>query len=210
MIPILSGLQYAPPVAFFASGIATNGILLEAHEHYQKRSWRNKTAIQHVDGITTLTIPLRKGKHESLPIREVEISFEENWQEQHLRSFKTIYGKSAFFEEVTDMLTQHFLKGHSHLWNFNYDLLQDILDLCRLNISITLTDSFHKEYVEPKLDFRKGIVPGENNSNSFDFPAYPQIQRIGRSFLPNLSILDVLFHLGPTAKDYLMECSKKR
>lgn len=207
MIPILTGLQYAPPVALFALGLHTGGILLEKHEHFQKRTWRNKTGVQHPEGIFYLTIPLKKGKHAGIPVTQLEIAYDENWVQTHIRSFQTLYGKSAYFEEIMDMLIAHFNKRHTHLWDFNSELLHELISLSRINFSISETTEFQKLYNDPGSDYRKGISPGRVNDLTDNFPFYPQIQRIDKSFLPNLSILDVLFHLGPATQAYLMRCS---
>lgn len=202
MSSCLAGLQFLPPVAYFARACHHGQLVIEQHEHYQKRSWRNRTAIQGPETPLFLTIPLEKGKNEQQPIRSVHIAYDPDWPRQHLQAFRTVYGRTAFFGDLFPDLALIFGKRHARLWDLNIELLEWTLDLLALDIRFSLSDTYLRTGPTDAEDIRGGIPAGGFPEVFAGIPAYPQVLRPGRSFQPNLSILDVLCHLGPGAGDY--------
>lgn len=201
---IIAGCQYIPSVEYFARWMHYGTLTLEACEHYQKRTWRNKTAIQHSTRPLLLSVPLRKGKNTQKPIREVEIAYDEPWPRVHLNSIRTAYGKTAFFEEIEAELTDLFDHPPEMLWDLNISLLKIITGMIPFAWKIELTGSFLSHYGSDWEDFRNGIPAGTPALPVDDLPGYIQVHRLERSFMPNLSILDLLSHLGPGTKEYLL------
>src|SRR6187549_3583965 len=92
---------------------------IERHEHFQKRSWRNKTAILGPDNPMQLTVPLQKGKHQQKMIDEVLISYDEPWPKIHFSGIKAAYGKTAFFNEIGSGLEEILFAETKSLWILN-------------------------------------------------------------------------------------------
>lgn len=138
-------------------------------------------------------------------IREVIISFDEPWPEQHIRSLQTAYGKTAFAEEVLEGVFDILIRDTTKLWDLNLRLLDYITSLVPGSWKYSFTHDFEKEYPNDKLDLRGGIPAGLTGISSQSLPHYQQVQRLHQSFQPNLSILDVLCHLGPGTTDYLAQ-----
>ena len=139
-LPILLELQYLPPVQYFSLLAKHPVALIEQHENYVKGSYRNRCHVACVFGVQRLSIPLKKGKHQQLPIREVRIAYDEPWQMQHWRTIQSGYGKSPFYEHYADVFHLFFEKKHEFLFDLNYELLVTVLKLLRLKPEIRFTE----------------------------------------------------------------------
>src|SRR4029078_4734922 len=95
----VAGLQYLPSIEYFAHWLFHGSLIIEKHENYPKRTWRNKTAILGAKQALILSVPLQKGKNQHMPITEVKISYDEPWHRIHMHSLQAAYGKTAFFNE---------------------------------------------------------------------------------------------------------------
>ncbi|MEM9991931.1 MAG: WbqC family protein, partial [Bacteroidota bacterium] len=124
---ILLETQYFPPIQYFSKLLAYPTIFLEQHENYLKGSYRNRCHIVGANGMQRLSIPLQRGKNEQLPIREVRISYSENWQNQHWTSIRSAYGRAPFFEYFADDVERFFKKKYHFLFDLNEALLAFML-----------------------------------------------------------------------------------
>ena len=205
---ILIELPYLPCIQFF-SKIIQGKIYLEQCENYSKGSYRNRCHIAGAQGLQVMSIPLKGGKHQQQPIREVQISHETPWVSQHWTAIKSAYGKSPFFEYYVDELTPFFSKKYELLWDWNWDLLEVIIRLLQIDADIELTEKFHKEMSEEMLDLRNAISPKAHKAlpdATFSPFRYGQVFEDKNGFIPNLSILDLLFCAGPEASLILGKC----
>ena len=189
-MPALLELHYLPSVAYFTQLVKHSHIILEQHEHYTKRSYRNRCHIAGANGLLRLSVPLQKGKNSGVPIREIRIANQDDWQAQHWQSIQSAYGNAPFFEFYADELRPYFEEKYEFLWDWNWDLLQEVISLLQLEVNITLSSEFIKEVSNNEvIDLRNKIKP----NRTFDLPRYPQVFREKHGFLSNLSILDLLF-----------------
>ena len=188
--------QYLPPISYFAVLLKQQSISIEQYENYQKGSYRNRCHIATANGILRLSIPLEKGKNNQLPIKEVKIYNHDNWQTQHWRAIKSAYGKSPFFEFYADELAPFFQKKYDYLLDWNMDLLHFMIENIGLPVEIKRTDNY-VEKTDNLQDFRNLISP--KRKTSFHNIYYGQVFEDKHGFLPDLSILDLLFCKGPEA-----------
>lgn len=205
----IAGIQYIPSIEYFAHWLHHGLLTIEQHEHYQKRTWRNKTVILSPDVPLYLTIPLRKGKHQQKLISEVQIAYDETWIKMHLRSLKTAYGKTAFFDEVNSGFEDILLLQYERLWDLNIHCLQYITALIGGRWDFQLSAEYFQQYPQEVVDLRAGVPGGESLKKMVELPSYQQIQRVHELHLPNLSIFDVLCHLGPETNSYLARYATK-
>lgn len=203
MTDCLVGCQYIPSVEYFARWLHHGKIFIEGHEHFQKRSWRNKTAILGQHGPLLLSVPLTKGKHHEMPIQEVTISYGQDWSRVHLNSIRTAYGKTAFFDEAEPLLQTIYDSKPETLWNLNIMLLDSVKRLLPGDWPYEITSTYDDWTGYLKSDFRKGIASGISSIPPDKIPVYAQVQRLKKSHLSNLCILDALCHLGPGSTEYL-------
>ena len=200
----IAGCQYIPSIEYFAHWVHHGTVYIEVHENFQKRSWRNKTAILGPEQPLILSVPLRRGKHLHMPITEVEISYDEPWNRVHFHSIQTSYGKTAFYMEIESDLNRIFFDVHLKLWDLNLAFIRLITSLVHPVIEYKLTTEYEKHLSENKIDLRQGIPAGTTSIPFEKIPKYDQVHRLVKSQFPNLSILDLLCHLGPGTSDYLV------
>ncbi len=200
---IILELHYLPCIQYFTKLLHYPSVILEQKEHYQKGSYRNRTLIATANGILRLSIPLKKGKNEQQPIRSVEIAYDENWQAQHWQAIRSAYGNAPFFEFYADELKAFYEKQlTNHLFDFNLMLLNFLLEKIQMNPNIDLSVDYKRLYPASVQDFRNSITPRKKDQKEdllFHPMKYPQVFQEKHGFLPNLSILDALFCLGPGA-----------
>ncbi len=205
---ILFELHYLPCIRYFSTLAHYPEVYIEQQENYQKGSYRNRCHIAGANGLLRLSIPLKQGKNEQQAIREVEIAYKEPWQSQHWNSIRSAYGKAPYFEFYAGQLRPHFERKPTFLFDFSFGLLQALLELLQLDVSLLLTDTYEKETPEDVLDLRNSIHPKKQRCQpapKFTPATYPQVFLEKHGFLPNLSILDLLFCTGPQAPLILEE-----
>jgi len=205
---ILMELPYLPCIQFF-SKIIQGKVFLEQCENYNKGSYRNRCHIASVHGVQVLSIPLMGGKHQQQPIREVKISYDYPWNSQHWTAIKSAYGKSPFFEFYADDFEIFYKKKYEFLWDWNWDLLQIVIPFLQINTDFHFTQAYQKTTPENILDFRNAISPKQNKAladEAFTPFKYGQVFEDQNGFLPNLSILDLLFCTGPETSFILGKC----
>ena len=197
-------LQCFPPVEFFAKYLTFQQCYFEKWENYVKRSYRNRYYLLSPQGVHALTIPLKKGKNTGVPIDEVEISYDENWPKSHWRSLQSFYGKSAFFDEFAGPLQTLLFEEKVRLWDFNKAALRICMNGLGLSQQMEFTSAYRKTYAgEECEDLRHTILPPPKEPYNVELLPYPQVFSEELPFQPNLSILDLLFCMGPEALSYL-------
>ena len=179
---MLRHIAYLPPLEWFALPEQDTTITLEAMEHYQKGSSRNRCLIAGSNGVQRLSIPLEKGKHQQTPIRSVRIAYHDNWPLVHWRSIQSAYGNAPFFEYYADELNAIYTSKPEFLFDFNVALLTFVLKKAKWQRNILFSDAYAPTPPEP-------IVP-------YTPKRYPQVFEDRFGFQPGLSVLDALMCCG--------------
>ncbi|MBV6440331.1 MAG: hypothetical protein EPGJADBJ_01996 [Saprospiraceae bacterium] len=204
-IPLLP-LFYLPPVSWCAAAWNGEDMLIECWENYQKGSLRNRCYIAGPNGIQGLSIPLVKGKHQQTPLQEVRISYDEPWQRQHWRSICTAYGNAPYFEHYAAELAPFYERRYEFLFNYNLDLLEFILcDKLNWKGMFECTQDWLPTQAYPlATDLREAFSGEPGVWPEWFIPVrYPQVFEERHGFLPNLSVLDVLFCCGKRGGEIL-------
>lgn len=200
---LLIELHYLPCLEYLSGMVRFGAVRLEAQEHYQKQSYRNRCYVLTANKVDVLTVPVQQGTRHQ-PIRDLRIDMNQAWQMHHWRCLQAAYGKAPFFEYYAPDFELVYRKSWTFLFDLNYELLTICLKLMRLRITLDLTDWYEKIAPVGLFDARSKVNP-RNGSESYIFHqpvAYPQ--NFGQTFVPNLSSIDLLFCQGPTATDVLM------
>ncbi|WP_316766974.1 WbqC family protein [Pedobacter frigiditerrae] len=193
-------LFYLPPVSYFTALKENDfNFLLEKHEHFPKQTFRNRVSITSPDGILDLFIPVIKGSKVRTPFKDVKISYDSKWQRLHWLSLQTCYRSSAYFEYYEDGLVPFYEKKYNFLFDYNLDLLCWILKQMKFNSPLNFTEEYFKEI--DGLDLRDSF--NKKTIHSVETKSYFQVFSDRNEFIPNLSIVDLLFNQGPQAKSYL-------
>jgi len=196
------------PVQYFTH-IARGPVIIEKHSHYIRQTYRNRYVIGGANKILHLSIPIEKGHSTKIPEKDVRIAYHMPWQKNHWRSIMSAYNSSPFFEFYMDELRPFFEKRFTFLLDFNLETTKLIVELTGLDADISFSTEFVKCPSGDILDMRENIHPKRpwNHSDPFftSIP-YKQVFDDWHGFIPNLSILDLLFNKGPESRVVLEQC----
>ena len=186
---------YLAPVEYYSALAKADTVFLEHCEFYEKQSYRNRCNIAGANGQLALTIPVEKSKGSRMLTRDVRISEHSDWQLQHWRSIESAYNSTPFFEYYKDDLLPFYEQDWTFLWDFNIEIQAKMLELLDLQVDIQLTKEYKVDFDENVLDARNSIHP-KKETDTGSLKNYYQVfeQRFG--FIPNLSIIDLLFNMG--------------
>lgn len=210
---ILSSAYFAP-VQYYAKLVSHPKVYIEHCENYLKQSYRNRAVILAANGPLPLTIPIVNGPSAKGPIKEQQLSFDYNWQQMHWRSIVSAYNNSPFFEYYADDLAPFFEnRKWQYLIDFNEEIQAVLLKTLHIKTTIEITETYIvKEDIPSDLsDFRYLIHPknsAQNPDKSFVPAPYHQVFNEKWGFVPNLSILDLLFNEGPATTTLLKSCCR--
>lgn len=195
-------LQYLPSLEYFCTMLQHDEIVMEAHEYFEKQSYRNRCIIQTTNKIDTLTVPVQNGNKKGL-IRDLKIDYSQDWTRRHWGAIHSGYGKSPFFEYYSEYFKKIYDKKPDFLFDLNLEFLTICLKLLRLEKNIIFTKNYEKTV---KNDFRGQIHPKRRFEDNMVYQPVEYRQNFGNKFEPNLSILDLLFCQGNQSLSVLKEC----
>lgn len=201
---LLLELQYLPPLEYFVLLAAGRPVLLDAHEHYVKQTYRNRCYIKGPHQLEKLTVPVQGG-NKKLKTSHIAIDYRQKWVQQHWRALQAAYGKAPFFEHYAPYFLEVFNKEPQLLWELNLELLTLCLKLLRLETTLGFTDSYLDNTNPAVLDYRTSINPKKSAPGNKIYRPVPYNQIFGKDFASNLSIVDLLFCEGPSANLILHE-----
>ena len=191
---------YFPSIASFVAIIKSKSVTFEVEDNYQKQTYRNRTYIYGANGKLLLNVPVKYSQKNRQFYRDVKISNEENWQEQHWKSLQSDYRSSPFFEFYEDELKPIFNKEHEFIIDLNFQSLNIILDCLQLECDFSKTTKFCKD-LKDQTDYR--YLVNARKESDYNFDQYTQVFNNKHGFISNLSILDLLFNEGPNTLNYL-------
>ena len=213
---LLSSAYFAP-IQWYQKLNRYDFIYIEANDNFTKQTYRNRCVISTTNGIQVLTVPVEHNKTSLLYpsdkggkslMKDIRISNHGNWRHLHWNALTSAYGESPFFEYYEDDIRPFFERKWSFLYDFNMEICTKMCELLDIRPNIQLTS----EYIpsddmrlvgagEPKdsciVDYREVIRPKHPlPDNSFSVKPYYQVFERKNGFIPNLSILDLLFNMG--------------
>ncbi len=189
---------YFAPISYYVEISKCDKIIIESQENYQKKSYRSRCYIAGPFGKQMLNLPINRPDANQTKIQNALLSVDQNWRKQHWNSIITAYNSSPFFLYYQDEIEAVLFGNQTTLWELNNDILKLMLELLQLNTKI----EYNKEYqrsMENIKDFRSSI----NSKSSINNLEYIQVFGDKHGFIKDLSILDLLFNLGPESNSYL-------
>jgi hypothetical protein len=191
---------YFSPISQYSEIINSDAVVFEMEDNFQKQSYRNRCYIYNSNGKQLLSIPV---KHEVKEARKktkdtlVENDF--SWQDQHFKSLKIAYRTSPFFDFFEDDIAPIFEKKYKYLHDINIDTFLFITDALQLSSDFIKTTEYEVNPIQS--DSRQLAEIKKQPKTLVD--KYIQMFDDKHGFIPNLSILDLLFMEGPNTESYL-------
>lgn len=196
---ILLSTAYLAPVEYYTKLLSYKKINIERYDNYIKQTYRNRCVIAAADGPLSLTIPTEKSDSPKQLVKDVRISDHGNWRHVHWNALVSAYKNSPFFEYYADDFAPFYEKKFPFLVDFNDELCRMICSMIDIQPDIHYTDTYNQKCDECD-DFRESIHPKHDfmvSDPEFTPKPYYQVFKDKFGFLPNLSIVDMLFNMGP-------------
>ena len=192
MIQKLFSIAYLPPIDYLFAMKNAEFVYIEAHENFQKQTYRNRATILTGNGLYDLIIPVMRNSVKQ--IKEVQIDNSCNWQRLHWKTIESAYNHSSYFLYYRDLFEPFFQKKCTFLFDFNIELFHLLIRLFSITIPISLTNCFnpHPEQME---DYRDFFLP-KNRVFRHKHVQYQQIFSDRFDFTENLACIDYLFTTG--------------
>lgn len=199
----LLSTTYFGPVQWYQKLNADHTVYIEACETYAKQTFRNRCVIATANGTQALTVPVERPADIELnrcPIRDLRISDHGRWRQLHWNALQSAYSESPFFEYYADDLRPFFERRYDYLFDYNMAIIETMCELLDVRPDIRLTcDYVPSAFLHPgTIDYREAITP-KHPADDPDFTPRPYYQVFASrtGFIPNISILDLLFNMGP-------------
>lgn len=194
--------SYFGSIAQYIALVKSDTIVFENFDNYQKQTYRNRTNIYGANGKLVLNVPILHTKKGIKQLyKDIEIEHQFNTIKTHWKSLESAYRTSPYFEFYEDDLAPLFEVKHKYLLDFNYKCMAFVWEALQINPQFSKSENYISN-AEDFEDYRYLSNPKDAKIGA-NFEPYIQVFGDKYGFIPNLSILDLLFNLGPSALDYL-------
>jgi WbqC-like protein family len=197
---ILVSTAYLPPVEYFSIISHASEISIEREENYLKQTYRNRCYVLSAHGPQLLSVPVCLGSLHKTPVKDIRIDYSKRWQQVHLRAITASYNSSPYFEFYFDNIEKIISQNHQFLLDLNMELLVAVLEMLKIRKILSYTTNF-EPVMNNETDFRYKISP--KNKSRFSLKRYTSVFNIDKDYVPGLSIIDLVFNMGPDAPSYL-------
>ncbi|MER3376500.1 MAG: WbqC family protein [Allomuricauda sp.] len=198
---ILVHPTYFPSIATFAT-LVQNDVVWEAHDNFQKQTYRNRCYICTDKGKHMLNIPIKHvgGNEGRQKYSDVEIENEYDWKKVHWRTLETAYRTSPFFEFYEDDIRPLYEGNEASLYEFNMKTVQTVADIIGIEIPVEKTSTYE---LQPEKHSDARFLVEAKRELPIKMEPYTQVFVERNGFIPNLSVLDLLFNEGTNTLSYL-------
>ena len=214
MTTALLQTTYFGPVQWYQKLYRYDHCLIEQYDSYQKQTYRNRCIIATANGLQALTVPVEHTAITQHPtpitqlVKDLRISDHNQWRRIHWNALQSAYSESPFFEYYADDIRPFYERKYEFLIDFNEEIRQKICELIDIHPQVEYTKNFiHSPLTthhSPLDDFRDTIHAKHPQADAdFEPRPYWQVFQHRYGFQPNLSILDLLFCMGPESIFYL-------
>lgn len=221
--------QYLPYLGYFHKIFKCDIFMLVDHVQYKKKEWQNRNRIRTPTGWMLLSVPvLTRGKFYQ-SIKQVRINNNTRWKDKHWKAIRINYVKAPYFKKYIGFFDDLYSREWEHLsvlnetiinfiiaelgikvkilkssdYNFKGEKTSLLIEICRkTNCDTYLSGSGGKDYVNEE-EFK--IYNLRHMYDEYDCPHYhQQHMKNEKDFVPNLSIIDLLFNHGGSSLSILM------
>jgi hypothetical protein len=193
---------YFPPIHYLSLVSRADKVFIEKEENYLKQTYRNRCSILTANGQSALTVPVLSGSLEKTPVKDIRIDYSKRWQQVHLRALISSYRSSAFFEYYFEDIERIITEKPKYLLELNLNALKTVMKITGISTPVIYTNVF-EPVAENDYDFRYIISPKKEIPGISSSKEYYQVFNYKFGFVADLSILDMIFNLGPDSINYL-------
>lgn len=203
----LFSTAYFPPISYVAAMLDKQVVVVEQYETFPKQTYRNRAVVATANGLLSLTVPVVRINGNHTYTKDMAICYNENWAVKHWRAIESAYNSSPYFLYYKDEVEAILNKQYIDLVDLNMDILSFVFKKLKVAKDIMLsTDFVLAEDVATIEDYRNRFSP--KNKEILQLPPYDQVFEDRYGFQSDISILDLLFNLGPDSLGYLKEVVK--
>jgi len=187
---------YLAPVEYYMQMLAFPQTVIEKHCNYVKQTYRNRCIIASANGLQTLSIPVEKPETVKCLTKDIRIAEHGNWRHLHWIAIQSAYNSTPFFEYYEDDFIKFYEQKYNFLFDFNESLRILITKLLDIEPQVAYSSAYKTDFHPNEIDNREAIHP-KKNAVINSFKPYYQVFESKFGFQPNLSIIDLLFNMGP-------------
>ena len=203
----LFSTAYFPPISYVAAMLDKPVVLVEQYETFPKQTYRNRAVVATANGLLPLSVPVIRTNGNHTYTKDMNICYNENWAAKHWRAIESAYNSSPYFLYYKDDVEAILNKKHRTLLELNMDILAFVFKKLKVAKDIILSTDFVVVDANADIeDYRNRFSP--KNKEIIQLSPYDQVFEDRFGFVPNLSILDLLFNMGPDSLGYLKEVAK--
>ena len=191
--------SYFPNIQTLTKFLKYDQIIIDIYEHYSKQSYRNRCNILTANGILGLSVPVKKNNR--CYSSDIKVDYSDRWQKIHEKAILSAYKNSPFYEHYIDYFSFVFSKQETFLIDLNTKILDKLLSILKIKKNYNFSTDF---ITDNSNNFKDTIHPKpQKNAEDLEFSPQPYIQVFSErfGFIENLSGLDLIFMLGPEAKE---------
>jgi hypothetical protein len=190
-------IAYFGNIEYFRELVEAKNPVLEIKENFVKQTLRTRCEILTANGLLQLSIPVIRHLGSKTPMDEIRISDENNWRKIHWKAIESAYSSAPFFDYYGIEVEEMIFRAENNLVKFNNYITTKVLSW--LDIDMTL--NYSTEYLNEEI-----VI--DNRANNFtkfkQMKPYKQVFAKDKEFIPNLSILDLIFCEGPLARKWIV------
>lgn len=193
---IIIELQYLPCVAYFTYLTLFDRVIIDIGEQYVKQSYRNRCRINGANKVENLIIPIRKNSGNQRS-SDIKIDYQQKWMNNHMRAIQSAYGKAPFFEYYAEEIFEIYSRKPLTLIALNQELLTKCLEFLELQIGVEFKSNIENNSIKEAYNAKSVIHPKKDLPQNTLFSSEKYFQVFGKNFVPNLSVIDLIFCEGP-------------
>ena len=186
-----------PGTDWFIEAQRHKAVILPLNRHWNKREKAtHRYRVADVNGEIALTVPVEKPESLTRCVySDIRLSKHGNWWHVHRVTLESGYGRTPFFEHYFPKLDEFFrddtVDRYPFLWQYTLATAQKIAEILDLDATIMTG-----------IDDSGAKITQCSGANMEE---YWQVRRDKLGFIPGLSVLDLIFSLGPEAKLRMIE-----